>query len=403
MAMGLVEALVVFLALSGFGVRENPRAPAAAEVLRYAPSQADFLIHLDLQAVLPGTRDLVNALPNHPAVKKNPQLSELARTLTNGLGTFLTMAQAELGVDPIDDLHSVTAWLSLSNPADPDLLVVLRGKLPPDLVDRLARLARVEPTRVRGQPTLVEPAGKLMIGRSADGALLVGTRTLVEARLGPWRPVKASGPLAREAARMLADKPFFLAASVPSKKTRARIEAALAADPQMGLLRDMALGHTAAVLTLRHDGIAWTWQSVRDTGHTRALMASRGLLDLMRAGHTATRGLARIVIAGLPSFAAADPLLATLAGHQQLLLDLVLSATGDGSFKADVVDDMAHRTVRVLATGKRLADVVPAGAVIPLVAAGMATYMLRRPAVRPDEKTPAPKPPGPGGDEAPEK
>src|SRR5438067_13719475 len=71
--MGFSEAILILLALGGFAARENPSAPPATEVLRFAPEDADVMVYADLEAVLPPNYQTFQNLPSDPSIRALPQ------------------------------------------------------------------------------------------------------------------------------------------------------------------------------------------------------------------------------------------------------------------------------------------------------------------------------------------
>jgi hypothetical protein len=96
----------------------------------------------------------------------------------------------------------------------------------------------------------------------------------------------------------------------------------------------------------------------------------------MRASHFAFRGVARVVMAGLPSYAGQGPEIDAILRHQDQLMKVVDSVTGDGAFKVDFQKQPRKRTVTVKATGKNLRDVISVAGVLPVMGAG--AYWLMR-------------------------
>jgi hypothetical protein len=100
------------------------------------------------------------------------------------------------------------------------------------------------------------------------------------------------------------------------------------------------------------------------------VLASEGLLDLMRSSHLFGRGMARLILAGIRAHARSMKQLAPIVAREKDLLRLVNQLTGDGRFAASVNRNAARNTVTVRATGRKLSDVVPAAGILPLAAAG---------------------------------
>lgn len=369
-----MTVLLAILALGGVGVEQNPKAPSAAEVLRYAPGEADYMVHFDAAAVLPGTYKAIRDLPNEPVVAAVPELLEAAQTVVREMDMALGQVRQMIGFQPITDIGSVTAWFSLEGA--PQVLVVVRGDLPRDLVQRLAGLTGSEPVPL-GTSQVLEVDG-MVLGMSHRGDALFGSREMVAPRLAAdWRPVRpARDTLGARANKLLRGKPFLALASAPRGAARQLIEGQFAHEQELALLADILLGHSYAELAMTHKGVSWTWIATESAGYDRAKLASEGMIDLMRAGHHLARGSVRLLLAGMASYADQSEVIALLLQHQEAVLDLALQHTGDGNFTARVQGRERDRTVTVTASARRLSEVIPIGALVPLAGAGAAFWML---------------------------
>src|SRR5690349_7030737 len=109
--MGFSEAILVLLALGGFAAHENANAPAAVEVLRFAPEDADVMIYADVEAVLPPNYQTFQNLPSDPSIRALPK--DAQREITQAVQEA-EKGRAELreksGIDPITDVKSVAAY-----------------------------------------------------------------------------------------------------------------------------------------------------------------------------------------------------------------------------------------------------------------------------------------------------
>jgi len=117
--------------------------------------------------------------------------------------------------------------------------------------------------------------------------------------------------------------------------------------------------------------VSWSWDATSKDGYERAVMASEGVLDLFRSGHFAARGFARVALSALRSYAGQEPAIDMILRHQDELMKLVTSVTGDGKFRVDFKRQPGKRSITVKATGQKLSDVLPVAGVMPLVGAGM--------------------------------
>ncbi|HUH04687.1 MAG TPA: hypothetical protein VML75_21975, partial [Kofleriaceae bacterium] len=163
--------------------------------------------------------------------------------------------------------------------------------------------------------------------------------------------------------------------SSPSKRAIRRARRELS-DPDAAFFLDFASNHQFAALSLRHDGLDWTWVDRSTAGFNRAAMFSEGLIELFRSGHTAVRGMSKVAMAIVSSYATQDPELAMISRNQKLILDAVDAITGDGTFTARVDRNAKTRTVTVTARGKELAHVLPIVGVLPMVGAGVGLFAM---------------------------
>jgi len=138
----------------------------------------------------------------------------------------------------------------------------------------------------------------------------------------------------------------------------------------VGFVADLVTSHELAILSLQHDGLSFTWKGPDQEHLERIALAVDGALDLMRAGHLAPRGMAKLLVAALDSYAGASPELDEVIAHKDDLMTIIDGYSGDGKFKAEVKKDAKTRTITVRASGKKLSDVVPVAFLVPAVVAG---------------------------------
>jgi hypothetical protein len=349
-----IKLITVLLGMPTFGVDANPGAPAAAEVTRYAPAQSDFFFFADLQAVVPGNYQALTALPAQPAIKSDAAASATAGELIAQLEAARAMVRIGQGIDPVTDVKWVGAWINLPDAGDPTVVAVVRGNFPADLLAKIGAATGTTPKKSGTGSVLALDDGQ-SVGITADGTVIAGTTALVTARLAAgWKPAKVPGALTR----LLDGKPFLVAASSPSAKAIRRFSKEMRGDDE-ALIRDLMGAHTFAAVALAHDGVSWTWTDRTAKGYARAQLASDGVLELMRAGHLGTRGLVRLLLAAVGSYASQSPEAAAIDRNQAEILKLVEAYTGDGTFQVKVERDAAGRTLSVRAWDKELARVVP--------------------------------------------
>jgi hypothetical protein len=263
-------------------------------------------------------------------------------------------------------------------------MVVARGKFPKDLVDKLAKVAGGTTGTIDGRATLDIDANTF-IGTAKDGTLIVGPKAWVELRVDDdWKAAKhKKGSAWATIAKHLDAKPFLLFAA----KIAEADATAYAKELGPSFLSDLVTSHELAVLAFQHDGLSLFWRDRAEDHLDRVALAVDGILDLMRAGHVAPRGMAKLLVAALESYAGVSPELDELITHKDDLLKIVESYSGDGKFKAVVKKDAKARTVTVQASGKKLSDVVPVALLVPAVVAGFLFSEEAKPAPPPKKKS----------------
>jgi hypothetical protein len=366
MSFGFAEAISLLLALGGLGVDANPKAPGADAVLEHSVDDADVVVHFDAAAVVPRNYKVLADLGSDKAVQASPELRDMARQLSTQIEGARGMAKGMLGLDPMTDVSSVTLFLRLKpGGANPDGLVVVRGKIPQDIVTKVSTMTGSKVETVDGRAaTLVD--GENYVGTSKSGALLFGTTALVKPRIAnAWKaaPRAKTAPLAR-LTQLLDSRPFFATYVRPSP---ALVKELTSGEKNVGA--DLVAGLEVGTMGLHHDGMSWTWTDKTDAGARRARLASEGVVELMRAAQIAPRGLAKIAVASLDSYAGTSKEIDVLIQRKNELLALVGDYTGDGRFKAAV--GATGRVVTVRLTGKKVSKVVPVGILVPAVAAGL--------------------------------
>jgi len=263
--------------------------------------------------------------------------------------------------------------------------MAVRGVFPTSWLDSLAHLSG-SPFEVDGQKAAM--VGDVAVARTRDGQVLVGTRALVEERLKKgWKaPAGKAGSAPAEVKSALGERPLFTVLFAPGSAARQLITARAADEPA---LADIVAGLSQVRFSVLRNGVSWRYVASDKNGYQAALLASEGLLDLMRASHLFGRAIARLVLSGVRTHARSQPKLQAIVAREKELLHLVDQLTGDGKFAASVSRGAAKNTVTVKATGRTLSQVVPIAGVIPLAAAG-AFFGL---AARKEATAPAPESP----------
>jgi hypothetical protein len=366
--MGFAELLALLMTLAGFGVDQNPNAPTGKQVLHYAPARADYMLHVDLVGVVPNNYDLLTKLPDHPTVKKEAKARDAIAQLVGQAEAGRSMIKGMIGLDPITDITSVTAWINVPDAGDPNVLVVVRGNIPADLIDNIAGASGMPTTEVKGVATL-SPEPEMLCAVGPRGEVLFGTKAWVEPRLSKsWKRERA-GAIAKGAEALLDKKPTVLLASGPSKRWVRKVSRELANEPEAALLVDLATGHSFLAVSILHNGVEWTTTARTKSGYARAVRASDGAVELMRSFHHASRGVARVLLAAIPSYKGTNEVVDAIVAHADEIMKLVENTTGDGTFKVERDASAGKRTVHITATGDDLSDVLPAAGVVPVLGA----------------------------------
>jgi hypothetical protein len=366
---GLLQVISLMLALGGFGVDEDAKAPSADTVLKFTVEDADVVIQADLAAVAPRNYDLLVGLPDNDAVKANPDLLAMAKKVKANVEGIVSMGQQLAGVDIVHDVTSVTVFVDVTDPGTPmKKMVVARGSFPKDLVAKIAKVAGGTTGTIDGRDTL-EIDSTTFVGMAKDGSVLVGPADWVKPRVADdWKaPKRKKGTGWATIAKYLDDSPFLLVAG----RLEDDVAAAYARDLGAGFVSDLLTSHDLAVLSLRHDGMSFYWKDKTKDHLARMALAVDGTIDLMRAAQIAPRGAVELLVAALPSYQGTSDELDKIIAKKDDLIDLVDGFTGDGKFKATVKKDAKAKTITVEANGKKLSDVLPVAVLVPGVVAGL--------------------------------
>lgn len=353
--LSLVQIVAVFLSLGDFGAAANPKAPSAAEILKFAPEQYDLMVWADLEVVMPKNYKALLSLADDPIVKSNPELAGQVQQMVREAEAARQMARSSAGFDPIEDVKSIAMFTKFKGRGEqPDMLVVVRGKLPVD--------------KLKGLVGMAMPG--FSAGAGPGGEFLFGTKAWVDEREAKGWKAKKANP---QVAAMLKTKPLFAVTSTLSPEAAAMLSTEIGT--KENVLRDMLEGHSFAGLYVGHNGAGWTYAARSKQGYARAAMASDGMIELMRSGHLAMRGFARVFLAAVDSYGEI-PALKPFIARKSEILALVLASSGDGKFKAAVSKQPAKQTVAVALSGKTLSQVVPLGGIFAIGGIG-ALFMLR--------------------------
>ncbi|MCE9579814.1 MAG: hypothetical protein K8W52_42245 [Deltaproteobacteria bacterium] len=367
---GISQIFSLLLALTGFGVDANPKAPAPDVVLAHAVDDADLVMAVDVAAVAPRNMKALMDLPQHPMIKGNPDLAKMVKQVVTEATGARQMVKGMVGIDVVTDISSFVVYIRANPGHDPDGFVEVRGTLPADLIAKISKLTGAPVEMIDGRGGIAMDT-KAYLGIAADGALLVGTPGLVKPRLAnTWKaPARPAGSSLARIATLLAEKPFVTVALHPSAGMIADATAKGGDNFGVDLLKDADFLGAA----LRSDGITWSHVMKSKAGFERVGMMMEGVIELMRAAQIAPRGLAKIVVASLDSYAGKNRDLDDLIKHKADILKVVDAFSGDGQFKVAFDRDAKARSVVVHATGKSLSEVLP-GVIVPLGMVGALVF-----------------------------
>jgi hypothetical protein len=370
---GFGDMIALLLALGGFGVEPNPKPASADVVLEYAVEDADLVGYLDAVPLIPGNYTALKKLADNPDIKSNRELKELVDRATNEVETSRSTVKAMLGIDLTTDLSNATFFLKASTP--PEVLVVARGKFPADMATKISKMMGGQ-TETIGDAQAVRMGGPIeVLAVSKSGVLFAGSRALVTPRVSAgWKPPKRpKGSILADAAKALGDKPVALIAMSNASGRFMKLMETLNGTDDAAMLDD----YEYLDASIYANGMGWTIK-VKDAAHQKkAVLASEGMIDLMRAFHLGPRGLGKLLVAFLDDIKSTDPEIVELKKHQKQLLGLLEQFTGDGNFK--VKWDKSATRVAVRATGKKLSDVVPLGIIVAGGWIGVATKAAKDP------------------------
>lgn len=371
MSFGIIEVISLLLGLSGFGVQHNPKAPTADAALQYAMPSPDVVVHFDATSVIPGNYKVLQRLPNQPQIKSSPELAKIARKVISEVEGARGLAKGATGIDLVTDVHDATVFVEILPRRDPNFVAVVHGRFSPATIDKIAKMSRGKVSRLAGG-VVVEQGNDPAIGVTRDGVLIAGTPSLVRDRLdGSWQaPARAAGSTLGHAAEVIDGKPIY--AVVLGMSQGARAEAVNKIGGK-NFLTDLVKRHKVASMSVFHNGVGWTWIDSSRSGLDSMALMSEGFIELMRAGHIAPRGFAKLALGAIDSYRGSDRRLDDLIRRKADVMKIVESYTGDGNFAAKVDKDPRQLKLTVRATGKSLSEVVPAGLFIPLGAIGFLT------------------------------
>jgi hypothetical protein len=277
---------------------------------------------------------------------------------------------------------------------DPSYVAVMHGKFSPMNIEKIAKMKSGLTVVKVGDSTMVDVGDENAVAVTKDGTMIAGTVGLVKERAAAtWKaPPRAPNSNLAYAAEILGQKPVF--SLVMTLSPTARKEAATKIRGK-NLGTDILQRHKLASFSVFHDGVGWTWIDNNKAGLDAMELMSQGALELMKAGHIAPRGMAKLMIGGLESYKGTNKQIDDVLRRKGEVMKIVETYTGDGNFKQTITKDPKTLRLTVRAQGKSLSEVVPAGFLLPV---GAFLTLGRAESMPPRAEKPmmvAPPPPGP--------
>lgn len=389
--IGFGEIIILLLSLGGFGLQPNPTPPTPDQSLAYAAPEADLVLHFDIATVVPGNYKALGKLADEPSIKAVPELRDLVRKTIGQAEAGRGMARGMLGIDPVTDLNSATAFVQLAKQGDPAFLIAVRGKFPPDMIAKASQLAGHAVTKV-GAASMADLGDGKSLGLTRDGVLLLGATAWVKPRLADaWKaPARPPGSNLAKMAEVLATRPFFAVGGALSPAMRKEAASELKSEL---FLADLMKRHRFFAVGMHTDGLSWRWDDSTRAGLDSMKQFSEGVIELMRASQIAPRGVAKMAAAAVDSYRGTSKQIDEVIRRKAELLKLVEQLTGDGKFAATVNADPRTLRLDVRATASSFSQVAPFGLMVPFLGAAFFGVREAAPAMIME---PAPPPPPPG-------
>ncbi|MFT5434202.1 MAG: hypothetical protein ACI9OJ_004915 [Myxococcota bacterium] len=357
--MGVAELVIVTLLLSlgGAGLdAKSPKGPAADEILRCAPADAEGMVYWHAGAAIPAAMSLAESLRKNTVVRTLPDGREAFEALVGSLDQFLSLSRQEYGFDPLKDLGWAAGWLTGHADRDPDPAVILAGRFSLDLASKVQDIgsSNSTPITIGTARGALNRKGHAMVVTADQRYLLLGKPDWIKECLS--RSMAPKTPLVKLANDLLSDRPYFMLALRPSEQTRAMV-AKFGARPAAQFIKGLVTTHRSFGLAIDRAKLRWDLETINGREARISETASIGIIELLRAGQHATRGLARLGMVVLHSYAGQNPWVDWALKHQKYLLDTVFAHSGDGNFEARVT--RAGTFVTTTATAKHVDRIVP--------------------------------------------
>lgn len=364
MDTGFVEVITLLLGLSGFSITPNPKAPTPDVSLQYAMPDADIVVHFDAGSVVPNNYKVLTALPNNPGIKASPELSKMVRKAIGEVEGGRGVAKAATGIDLASDVNDATVFFQIVPRKDPTFVAVMHGNFSSANIDKMAKMKSGLTTQKVGDATMVQMDDDAMVAVTKDGTMIAGTPSLVKERLAPtWKaPARAANSNLAYAAEVLGQKPVFAFVMTMSQPARKQLVDKIGGK---NFATDVVQRHKVAAFSVFSDGVGWTWVDSNKAGLDAMELMSQGALELMKAGHIAPRGMAKLMLGGLESYKGTNKQIDEVLRRKAEVMKVVETYTGDGNFKQSITKDPKSLKLVVRAQGKSLSDVVPAGFALP--------------------------------------
>ncbi len=381
---GMTEIIAAFLILTGMGTGQGQSTASLSDIYQYAPDGANYSLFLDTKAFLSP------ALKEAESVIKGPLAKELmGEKRTSQISEQITMARATIkqtfGMDPIEQLDWVSAWLKFESKGDPQLLVAAKGNWPSDFLDKMSMRIGGSLEKTDGQAILRLPTSKMALAIANGDTLLVGSAAWLEPRLAKsWVPAKMESAVVK----LFKNKPHIALYSQVSPASGDNIKKMLTG--RASVLQWPLLAHKRFGVAIDHRGFNTYWEGTNAKNVKRAKLTFEGGISLIRATHHAIRSMAngvsgagKLLLAWLPG-QHKNPIVNTLAKHGDTFFKLLAKNSGDGNFRATVKVDKRRKIVTVDAHGKSLSEILPLGGVPIIAGVGMFYTLMMRGDDKPD-------------------